>query len=107
MIDRKPSHFGSYNRLGGMSATGLASIGLTGGMTGSFTGPSVPRSSRAAEPARAPDEPWRSSDGDGQQSDPNRRIRGDQPPPVAASWPQAAAISRPRVSRTVHATSAA
>ena len=35
MIDRKPSHLGSYDAPRGISATALASIGGTGGMTGS------------------------------------------------------------------------
>ena len=34
-IDRKPSHFGSYEASGGIVATDLDSIGETGGMTGS------------------------------------------------------------------------
>jgi hypothetical protein len=36
-IDRKPSHFGSYDAPGGMVLTDLASMGGTGGITGSFT----------------------------------------------------------------------
>ena len=35
MIDRKPSHLGSYDAPRGISATALASIGGTGGITGS------------------------------------------------------------------------
>ena len=38
-IDRKPSHFGSYQAPGGIVATDLASIGETGGMTGRSIGP--------------------------------------------------------------------
>jgi hypothetical protein len=37
ITDLKPSHFGSYIWPAGMSATGLASIGATGGMTGRST----------------------------------------------------------------------
>ena len=36
MIERKPSHFGSYEAPAGMVFTGFDSIGATGGMTGSF-----------------------------------------------------------------------
>ncbi len=41
-IDRKPSHFGSYDAPGGIVLTDLASIGATGGMTGSCIGPFCP-----------------------------------------------------------------
>src|SRR5690242_13290720 len=37
-MDRKPSHFGSYDASGGIVLTGLASIGETGGMTGRSIG---------------------------------------------------------------------
>ncbi len=35
-IDRNPSHFGSYQASGGISVTDFASIGGTGGITGSL-----------------------------------------------------------------------
>ena len=38
-IERNPSHFGSYEAPGGIVATDLASMGATGGITGSFTAP--------------------------------------------------------------------
>jgi hypothetical protein len=37
-MDRKPSHFGSYDMPAGMFGTDFASMGATGGMTGSFIG---------------------------------------------------------------------
>ena len=43
MIDRKPSHFGSYDPSAGMLGTSFASIGATGGMTGSFMRSFLPR----------------------------------------------------------------
>ena len=39
---RKPSHFGSYDAPGGIVLTGLASIGDTGGITGSCMPPFWP-----------------------------------------------------------------
>ena len=36
---RKPSHFGSYDAPGGIVCTALASIGATGGITGSCMRP--------------------------------------------------------------------
>src|SRR3546814_8036083 len=47
-MQRKPSHFGSYRSPSwrGTSCTALASIGLTGGMTGRSTAGTVPASRR-------------------------------------------------------------
>jgi hypothetical protein len=45
-IDRKPSHFGSYQAPGGIAGTDFASIGETGGMTGS-TGTYIARRRRS------------------------------------------------------------
>lgn len=39
-LHRIPSHLGSKTRPVGMSFTDFASVGLTGGMTGNFIGPS-------------------------------------------------------------------
>src|SRR4051812_43000528 len=47
--DRKPSHFGSYDAPDGMVGTDLASIGATGGMTGSFMGSVFHRSAGNAD----------------------------------------------------------
>jgi len=45
-IDRKPSHFGSYQAPDGIEGTDFASIGETGGMTGS-TGTYIARHRRS------------------------------------------------------------
>jgi hypothetical protein len=37
-MDLKPSHFGSYDMPAGIAGTAFASMGATGGMTGSFIG---------------------------------------------------------------------
>ncbi len=47
--DRKPSHFGSYDAPAGISGTALASIGATGGMTGSCM-PSIMPAANFDEP---------------------------------------------------------
>src|ERR1700712_1446910 len=58
-MDRKPSHFGSYEAPGGMTVTDLASIGRTGGRIGKVIGGIV------AGPGSDPADPLQPLDGVG------------------------------------------